>query len=600
MSMYLKTKVSNRDLFDAALGKQKCDKVIKGGRIVNVTSGEILEANVAIKGERIALIGDIEKTIGSQTEIIDATKLYLCPGFMDAHVHVESSFLLPEEYARVVVRAGTTSVFFDPHEIAYVLGMKGIQFMLDRGRNSCIKMFGHITPKLPHLISGGLETYGAEFSESDVIEMLDEEDIVSLGEQTFSKFLRSDRFFNIINRAKSKNVSVEGSAHSLIGEKLNAFISAGIQSDHEATSKLEAEERLRLGIRLMIREGSTERDLKKTIKSLTESHMDSRYVCFCTDDKTVEDLQKEGHIDHCIRKSIKLGLAPMQAYQIASLNAAQYYGLEKEIGSIAPGKISDIVFVESLEECNVRHVMTNGDLVVIDGKINLERKSYHVPDWTLNTIYLKKKLTPENFKIKTRKRDGKALCRVIKTTPYENLTDPIEEWLVVRDGEILPNPETDVLMFSTVERHGKTDGPNIGVGFIKGFGMRRGAIGISVAHDTHNICVLGTNSNDMAAVVNEIARIGGGLAAALEGEIIGSLSLDVAGLISSLPANELTNRLTTIHQKVRHMLGIEIHSPFVAISFHSSSGIPKIKITDKGLVDTVRGEIISVEVDSSG
>jgi adenine deaminase len=591
---YLKTKVRNQDLFEVALGKQMSDKVILNGKVVGVVSGEVFRADIAIKGERIALVGDVQKTIGKGTEIINAKDLYLCPGFIDAHVHIESSFLLPEEYGRLVIKKGTTAVFSDPHEIAYVLGLRGIQFMLDRGRNSPVKIFGHVTPKLPHLISGGVETYGVEFDESDVIQLLAGENITSLGEQTFSKFLRSEKFFDVIEKAKQKGVSIEGSAHSLVGEKLNAFISAGIQSDHEAVAKPEAEERLRLGIRLMIREGSTERNLEKTIKALTETGLDSRYACFCTDDKTAEDLDQEGHIDHCIRKSIKLGLAPIGAYQMASLNGAQYYGLDREIGSIGPGKVGDIVFLENLETCRVSHVMSNGKMLVIDGKLIWSHEREAVPEWTMRTVNIKRQLTPDDFKIRTSISDGKVLCRVIGVIPCENLTDPLEEWLKVTDGEILPSQENNILKFSTIERYGRTNGPNIGLGFIKGIKMAKGAIGISVAHDTHNIAILGVSSTDMAVVVNEIARIGGGLAAAADGKVIGSLPLEVAGLMSCLPANELITKLNMLHKDVKDVLGLELDCPFVAISFHSSSGIPKIKVTDKGLVDTIRGKIIPV------
>ncbi len=596
MLPYLKTKVKHQDLFEVAMGRQMSDKVILKGKVVGVTSGEVFRADLAIKGERIALIGDVRKTIGKETEIIDATDLYLAPGFIDAHVHLESSFLLPEEYGRLVVRKGTTAVFSDPHEIAYVLGLRGIQFMLDRVQNNPVKIFGHVTPKRPHLISGGLETYGVEFDASDVMGLLDRENITSLGEQTFSKFLRSEKFFGMIEKAKAKGVWIEGSAHALTGERLNAFISAGIQSDHEAVTPQEAEERLRFGIRLMIREGSTERNLERTLTVLTEGGLDSRYACFCTDDKTAEDLDREGHIDHCIRKSIALGLPPIKAFQMASLNAAQYYGLDKELGSIGPGKIADVVFLENVDTCRVSHVMSNGEMVVLDGKLRVQYEREPVPEWTMGTVHMKRPLTPDDFKIRTHPASGKALCRVIGILPDENLTEPLEEWLTVEKGEVLPSPENDILKFSTVERYGKTDGPNVGLGFMKGIKMLKGAIGISVAHDTHNLAILGVNNIDMALVANEIARMGGGLAAALDGEVIGSLALEVAGLMSTLPAHAFIEKLDRLHQTVRDRLGLELHSPFVAISFHSSSGIPKIKVTDKGLVDTVGGKIVPVVI----
>jgi len=386
------------------------------------------------------------------------------------------------------------------------------------------------------------------------------------------------------------NKVVEGHSNGLLNTELAAYASAGISSCHESTRKIEGIQKLRLGLCLMIREGSAWRDLAEVVKCVTEDRLDSRHVVLVTDDRHPETLMVEGHIDDVVRKAIDEGVDPLTAFQMATINTAEHFGVSRDIGSIAPSKCADILILNSLSEVNVDTVIVDGKIVAQKGKMKVNLVSSKYPKFARDSIHLQRLLKPEDFVIKAPIEKGKVKVRVIGVIEGKAITKQLEAELAVKAGEVQPSVKLDVAKIAVIERHKQTG--NIGLGFVSGFGLKQGAVASSVAHDSHNLVVMGMNDNDMAFAVNKLAEVGGGILAVKNGKVIGKVELPIAGLMSDQPIEKVCEQVKGLNE-AWNKLGCTMASPFMTMSLLALPVLPEIRITDKGLLDTKRFKFVN-------
>jgi len=557
---------SLRERIRVASGDGMADLLIKNGRVVDVFSGQIEKRDVAIFGGVIIGFGDYPAR-----EIIDVKGDFLCPGLIDGHVHIESSMVTIPEFARAVLPNGTTSVIIDPHEIANVVGQEGIRFMAESARGVPLNVFMMIPSCVPATL---METSGAALKAADLKPLLKEPWAIGLAEMmNFPGVIFCDpKVLKKIEIAKGKRI--DGHAPMLSGKGLYAYLTAGIRSDHECTTPKEAKEKLKNGMWIMIREGTTARNLRSLIPLVHSKN--SRRFFFVTDDRHPKELLEEGHIDSMVRQSIQWGLDPILAIQMATLNAAEYFRLD-DLGAVAPGQRADIISFEHLGRFQIKKVFKDGKLVAENGKMLFapirQRKSLRLKG-TVRVKPLKK----DAFLL----RSGQSLAKIIQLIPDQIVTKKVMKRILLNQGVAYPNLKEDILKIVVVERHKATG--NIGIGFVQGFGLKKGAIGSSVAHDSHNIVLVGTNDADMLKAVEVIQTMKGGLAAVLDGKVLASLPLPVAGLMSEAPIAQANHQLEALLRAAK-TLGCKIPDPFMTLSFLSLPVIPELKLTDKGLVD---------------
>jgi len=566
-----------KELVATALGRIKADLVIKNGTLVNV-----------VKGNRIAHIGSkIDHVIGDNTKVIDAKGNYLVPGFLDGHVHIESSMLLPSEFAKAVLPHGTTAVFADPHEIANVLGLKGIKLMLEDSKNLPLKVYIAIPSCVPASFPE-FETAGASIGPKEVEEVLQWENVVALAEMMNypGVLMGDDKVHGEIQVTLKHGKVVEGHyADPELDEKLSAYIAAGITSCHESTRRIDALERARRGIWAMIREGSAWHDLEEVIKAVTERRIDTRRIILVTDDRHPEDILVEGHIDHVVRRAIQEGVDPITAIQMVTVNTAEHYKVDLDVGGIAPAKFADILIVEDLAKVKISTVIANGKVVAKDGKLIVDIKRKEVPEWATKTMNVKRKLTPEDFVIKAPIKEGTVKAHVVQVIEAKVTTKHLIEEIPVVNYELKPRIEDDIAKAAVIERHHASG--DMGIGLVKGFGFKEGAIASTVAHDSHNLLVAGVNEEDMAFAANKLIDVGGGMIVVRNQEILGLVELPVAGLMS-------TEDVETVSEKVRKLaegwrqIGRKMVSPFMTMALLSLSVLPELRITDQGIIDTLK------------
>ena len=549
-----------------ASGDGMADLLIKNGRVVDVFSGQIEKKDVAIFGGVVVGFGDYRAR-----EIIDVKSDFLCPGLIDGHVHIESSMVTIPEFARAVLPNGTTSVVIDPHEIANVLGREGIRFMAESAEGVPLNVFIMVPSCVP---ATHMETSGATLKAAELKPLFKESWAVGLAEMMNfpGVIFRDPEVLKKIEMAKGKRI--DGHAPMLSGKGLYAYLTAGIRSDHECTTAKEAKEKLKNGMWIMIREGTTARNLRSLIPLVHPKN--SRRFFFVTDDRHPKELLEEGHIDSMVRQAVQWGLDPILAIQMATLNAAEYFRLD-DLGAIAPGYRADIISFDHLGRFQIKKVFKDGKLVSENGKMLfplIQKKKGP----TLKGSVRVKSLKKDAFLL----RSDQSLAKIIQLIPDQIVTKKGMKRVLLKDGVAHPNVKEDILKIAVVERHKATG--NIGIGFVQGFGLKTGAIGSSVAHDSHNIVLVGTNDADMLKAVEIIQAMRGGLVAVLEGKVLASLPLPIAGLISEASVARVNLQLEALHRASK-TLGCKIPDPFMILSFLSLPVIPELKITDKGLVD---------------
>ncbi|MGI9952086.1 adenine deaminase [Moorellaceae bacterium AZ2] len=581
-----------QELVAAATGRIPADVVIRGGKVVNVFTREILSWDIAVKNGRIATVGDVTHCIGPQTRVVDATGFYLAPGFLDGHLHVESSMVSVTQFARAVLPRGTTAVFMDPHEIANVLGLEGVRLMVEEGRNLPLRVYATMPSCVP--AAPGLEDAGATFGPQEVALAMQWENIVGLGEMmNFPGVLNGDdRVHGEIRATLEAGKPVTGHYALLETEKgLPAYAAAGICCCHESTRAADALARLRLGMYAMMREGSAARDVRETVKSLTENCIDSRRAVLVTDDTHPETLLSQGHMDHVLRRAISEGLNPLTAIQAVTLNTAECFGVSQDLGSIAPGRWADIVFLSDLAAVKVEKVMVAGREVAESGKLLVELPTPTYPDKVRNSVRLKEALTAEHFMIPAPSGRGSVRVHIIQVLEGSILTRHVIEELEVEDGQVKASPERDIAKVAVVERHRGTG--TRGLGLVRGFGFKAGALASTVAHDSHNLIIVGTNEADMALAGNTLAQCGGGMAVVKEGRILALLPLPIAGLMSDQPVEIVARQVEEVLKASRE-LGCEMTSPFMTMAFVALPVIPELRLTNRGLVDVLRFDFVPV------
>ena len=563
-----------------ARGETPADLLFKNARLVNVISGELHEANVAVDDGRVIGFGDYEAK-----EIIDIAGAFLAPSLIDGHFHVESTMVTIPEFARAVVPHGTGAMVIDPHEYANVLGMDGIRYVLESSKNLPIDFFIMLPSCVP---ATHLETAGARFTADDLAFMMSDDRIAGVAELMNypGVFLGHESELAKIEAGRGK--VIDGHAPGLRGKNLNAYALAGVRSDHESTELEEAREKLRLGMHLLVREGSTERNLEHIIALVTPQN--SANCSFATDDKLPGDLVNEGHIDHSIRKAIKHGVPPVTAIQMGTINTARYYRLKNQ-GAIAPRYWADFIVFDDLAEFKIKRVYKKGTLVAENGKyLGGTSPITEQPRSTMNLSYR----APADFEVAAPIGASAKKIRVIEIVPHQIVTKEVLEAPKVLDGKIVSDPERDILKLVVVERHRATG--NVGVGFVRGFGLKRGALGSTVAHDAHNVVVVGVSDSDIVAAIQALEAMRGGQVAVAGGKIETSLPLPIAGLVSDQPLEFVIQKIAELSAAAAR-LGCALDAPFMSLSFLSLSPIPALKLTDQGLVDAVNLKLTTLIAD---
>lgn len=555
-------------LIKISKGEEPADIVIKNGKLVNVFSEEIYEADVAICDDIIAAVG---KDYHGKIEY-DINGAYISPSFIDGHVHLESSMLMPAEFAKLVVPSGTTTVIADPHEISNIMGLQGISFMREASKDLPLDVYMMLPSCVP---ATDLETSGVELNSYDLALLIDAPWVLGIAEMmNFPGVVNCDNsVLSKIQLGLNKNKRVDGHAPHLSGKSLNAYVSSGVASDHECTTCEEALEKLRLGMYLMVREATGARDLEALIPVLKKYN--TRKCMFVTDDRHPKHLKK--HIAHMVEKSVKLGLSPIKAIQMASLNTAEYFKLEN-LGAVAPSYKADIAIFDNLDIFEPKMVFKNGKLTAKNGKINVDTSKFKAP--ALRGSVNIKYLNIEDLQIPL--NSDKTMVKTINVIPKQLITGKSFEKVKKKDGFAISDTENDVLKIAVIERHKATG--NIGLGFVKGFGLKSGAIASTVAHDSHNMIVIGTNDEDMYYAAVELVKSQGGKIIVENKKTLAHLKLPIAGLISDMPVEDVQQKITEL-EKAAQKIGCKIDDPFMSMGFLSLSVIPELKITDKGLID---------------
>ncbi len=595
---YIKQAMEYKELIDTLMSdKHHADLVLYGGNIINVLTREIYKGDIAIKGKHILMVGDCEKLIGENTIVVDVRGKYLSPGFIDSHMHFESSMLTVTEFSRLSIPSGTTTLIADPHEIGNALGSVGMKAMADEAShvpNYVRFVVPALTPDCP-----SLETAGIDVNSKDMEDLLNYKNIIGIGE--LQGFSNAKHVYNntpeIITDllasttyAKSIGKIVDGNAPELFSNELAAHIicTGGKCSCHETTTKEECVEKLRQGVYVFMREGSTQKNMAECIRAVTEEGLDSRRCILATDDMVAKDLEELGHMNEIIRRTIKEGIDPVEAIQMATINPATYFNLEDR-GVLAPAKVADIAIINDLDNMDVEAVFIEGNLVASDRELLIDLPKYTYPDSVKNSVRVDK-ISESDLKISCSDREVSVRC--IKAIPDQNLTECLEARLRTRNGVVEADVDKDVLYIACVERYGRNG--NIGKAFVNGFGLKRGAFAESIAHDTHNITVVGTNLSDMVVAVNRVIDMNGGIAVVNNGRVVDEIRLNVGGLISDeLSGSEVSEKIDRLEAIVSNDLGGKIHAPFMHLSFLALSTSPKWKITDKGLVDVNNFEVLS-------
>ena len=560
-------------LIAVARGAAPADILLTNAKIINTFNGEIEKGNIAIYRDRIAGIGDYRDA----KEVIDLKGKYVSPGLINGHIHTESSMLHIARYAEAVVPRGVTGIVTDLHEIANVKGIAGIKYVLDCAKSLPMDLYFMAPSCVP---ATHLETAGAALSPDDIKEILSWDETTGLGEMmNFPGVLFADGQV-LAKIGASQDKVIDGHAPGLGGRDLNAYIAAGMTSDHESTKYSEAQEKLRKGMYVMIREGSSEKNLEELLPLVTDKTY--KRCIFVVDDRSCYDLMNDGDIDAVVRKAIKLGLEPVRAIQMATINTAERFGI-RNVGAIAPGHLANIAVLSDLRKFKAEFVIYRGKIAARNGK-PMFAPSIRKNERMTNTMKVKP------FKVDALAIDAARWHHpVIGIVPNQIITKNVDEKAKIVDGFIAADTKRDILKLVVVERHKGTG--NIGLGLVKGLGLKRGALASSIAHDSHNIVAAGTNDIDIYVAIKKVEALGGGLVATADGKVIAALPLPIAGLLSDQPLDKVVKKLVEVEKAVAS-LGSKLAAPFATLSFLALPVIPEFRLTDKGLVDVLQFKIL--------
>lgn len=585
----------SKTLAAVAQGQKPADVVIRDAKLVNVCTAEIQEGiDVAIAQGRIAYLGSAEHCIGESTQVIDAQGQYIAPGFLDGHIHVESSMMGVGEYARAVVPHGTTGIYMDPHEICNVLGLDGVKVMDEDAHRTPLKTM-ITTPSCVPAVPG-FEDTGSFVGPEDVAETMSWPSVVGLGEMmNFPGILGgTDHAHGEVGATLEAGKIVTG--HYSMPETdrgLNAYIASGVRCCHESTRAEDALAKMRFGMYAMLRYGSAWKDLPVLAEAVTGNDIDTRYAVLVSDDTHPHTLVADGHLDHIVRTAVELGIDPVTAIQMVTINCAQCFQMDHDLGSIAPGKCADIVFLDNLEDLRVTRVLIDGDVVAEDGKPTFDLEPFVFPAWVTHSMHLGLDITPETFAVPVPEGASNTAARIrtIEVIPGKVGTFETHVDLPVIEGLLESDTGLDVLKTFVFERHHETG--TFGYGFVKGFGIKRGAMASTVAHDAHNLLVVGTNDDDMALAANTLASCGGGMAVVADGEILGLVELPIAGLMDALPAEELSAKVHAL-EGAWEKIGCTMPSPFMTMALIPLACLPELRLTNRGLVDCTTFQFASL------
>ncbi len=582
-------------LVKVAAGLEKAELVITNAKLVNVCTKEILEGvDVAVAKGRIAMVGDCKHCIGENTKVVDANGKWLAPAFMDGHIHVESSMLTVGEYAKAVLAHGTSGIFMDPHEICNVLGLDGVKYMLDDAKRTPLKAM-LTTPSCVPAVPG-FEDTGANIGPNEVAQTMLWDACVGLGEMmNFPGILGADERTHAIVGETLKAGKIATGHYSLseTGKGLNAYIAAGVRCCHESTREEDALAKMRLGMYAMLREGSAWHDLKEVAKAITRHEVDSRFACLISDDTHPNTLQTKGHLDYIVQRAIEEGVDPVTAIQMVTINVAQCFQLDHDMGSITPSKCADMVLIDDLYSCRVTDTFIDGELVAKDGKLIKEFAPYSYPQKAKQSVHLNT-VTPQSFNIYANIDKAVVKAHVMEVIPARVGTIDRHLEMPVADGLLQADATRDILKVAVFERHHETG--TVGYGFVKGFGIKRGALAQTVAHDAHNLLVVGTNDSDMALAANTLIECGGGMVAVADGKILGLVPLPIAGLMNDEPLEEMSKKVAALESAWAEM-GSTLPSPFMTMALIPLACLPETRLTNRGLVDcrTFRFESLVID-----
>ena len=579
-------------LIAVAAGREPADLVIQNCCWVNVHTREILpNSNFAIKNGRFAYCGpEISHCIGNNTKIVNGEGRFAVPGFCDAHMHIESGMLTPGQFAHAVMAHGTTSMFTDPHEIANVLGLEGVRLMHDEAIIQPINIFTQMPSCAPS--APGLETTGFEISPTDVEEAMKWPGIIGLGEMmNFPSIINGDEklLSEIAITQNAQKIAGGHYASPDLGKNFHAYVASGVSDDHEGTCEKDALARARQGMRSMMRLGSAWYDVESQITAITEKKLDSRNFILCTDDCHSGTIVNEGHMNRVIRHAIKCGCEPVEAIQMATINTATHFGLERELGSISPGRRADIILTSDLKELPIEIVFARGVKVAEHGSSIIDPVLLKWPNSVRNTVKLEKKLNAENFLIRAPKLKNTAKVKIIGVIENQAPTKLLKDVLPVENGFVKGDLDKDICQVALVERHHGTG--QITNGFVSGFGYKeKCAVASTVAHDSHHMIIVGTDQENMALAGNHLASIGGGVTVFKDGVELATVSLNIAGLMSDAPAQNVAKAADNMVEAMQ-ICGCKINNGYMQHSLLALVVIPELRISDLGLIDVKKFEI---------
>ena len=572
------------ELVDAALGKVKADLVVRGGALVNVYTGEVVEGvDVAVKGSRVAYVGDASHLIGDETKVLDAKGLYVAPGFIDAHTHIDL-YVSPVEVARGALLHGTTSLIAEPDELANVLGFRGVKLFVEQVRELPIKVYVLIPLVCPQ---DPLFDENPPLKVEEVEEALRWPEVIGLGEVVgWPRLLDGDEdYWSKIEAARRAGKVVEGHTAGARGAKLQGYVAAGIYSCHEPITAEEAVERLRLGVHVMVREGSLRRDMERVLPGVLASKVRLDNVSLVTDHVDPVDMLRLGYMDHLVRRAIELGVDPVDAIRMATLNPARRFHLDHLIGGIGPGREADMVLLRSLERVKVKATVSRGRVAMVDGRVVAPLSPPPCPPWAMDTVKVRR-LQPEDFKVRAPIEEGRVRVRVMDLVSETLTREALEEVRVV-EGEVeLPRGH---LAVAVIDRHGHSG--RVALGVLRGLGAEPGGVASTLNFDENNMVVLGRSPMDMAAAASRVAEMRGGIALVDDGRLVGELDMPLAGVMSLRGLEEVASRLARLNEELRAM-GCRFEKPLNVLLFITFVTLPELRLSVRGLVDVKRRRLV--------